>query len=282
MNRIHKILEQQLASENMDLDQIPENLLLNISQTYMELETRLSNSDHNHIDSVGELAAGVAHEVNNPLMIIQGNIFLLDKLTTFSDEKSEALYKERIIKINDNIQRIATILESLRILAVNNEVQDWEIVDSHFLVEQSLNLCNQKIQGIKAQLKLNSKPSDIMIRCIPGDIVKVIFSLLSNSIDAIEFSKEKWITIDVTTNDNSVYFKITDSGSGIKNDIISKIFNPFFSTKAPGKGSGLGLSISKKVIKKYGGDLIYDRSSGVTCFILSIPIATMNKICKTA
>lgn len=90
--------------------------------------------------------------------------------------------------------------------------------------------------------------------------------------DAIEFLPEKWVTIDINKIDQKIFVSIRDSGPGIKEEIVAKMMQPFFTTKSIGKGTGLGLSIALGIVQDHKGILTYDSTSEHTRFVLEIPI----------
>lgn len=113
----------------------------------------------------------------------------------------------------------------------------------------------------------------INIEVRPTQISQVLLNLLSNAIDAVEKSNEKWIELRGFTRDHSVFITVTDSGKGIPPVVASRLMEPFFTTKEVGKGTGLGLSISKRIIEEYRGQLYYDTSSPQTRFVIELPIS---------
>lgn len=107
--------------------------------------------------------------------------------------------------------------------------------------------------------------------CDRVQISQVMINFLSNAFDAIESHQEKWVEINC---EDDTYFDIitfTDSGHGIPPEVVEKMFNPFYTSKDVGKGTGLGLSISKGIMEKHGGEIMVDRTSKNTCFVLKIP-----------
>ena len=123
--------------------------------------------------------------------------------------------------------------------------------------------CSSK--GIKVAKNIDP---NLKLTCSPSALAQVILNLISNSIDAIESQKEKWISIESTISNKTLKIIVTDSGGGIPKEIVNKITQPFFSTKDPGKGTGLGLSISLQSIEKMNGKFYHNSEAENTQFVL--------------
>lgn len=223
------------------------------------------------LSSLGEMAGGIAHEINNPLAIIVGKTFQIKTLLT-----TPYVDIARIKEITENIEsttfRIAKIVKGLRNFARDGEGDPFESVLLERLIRETLDLCQIKFKEnkIKLETRINLS-SDSAIQCREVQISQVLLNLLNNSFDAIEGRDDPWITLEVLEFAESVTIKITDSGHGISSDIKNKLFQPFFTTKTIGKGTGLGLSISKGIIEQHHGSIFIDEQNKNTCFVIEIP-----------
>ena len=112
---------------------------------------------------------------------------------------------------------------------------------------------------------------DYSVVCRPSEISQVLMNLLGNSFDAVESQELKWVTLTVDQNEGKVNLAVTDSGKGVDTAIVQKIMDPFFTTKGIGRGTGIGLSISKGIAENHNGTLSLDTKSKVTRFVLEIP-----------
>jgi C4-dicarboxylate-specific signal transduction histidine kinase len=123
---------------------------------------------------------------------------------------------------------------------------------------------------------LEVEPVDlnIFVHCRPIQISQVILNLLNNASDALEFSSVRWIRLQVKQVAATVYISVTDSGPGISLSIQSRLMQPFATTKAPGRGTGLGLSLSKQMIEEHDGTLFVDWKSEATRFVIQLPSPT--------
>jgi C4-dicarboxylate-specific signal transduction histidine kinase len=224
--------------------------------------------------SLGEMAANIAHEINNPLTILA---FSGKKIKNLSEQNN--IDKERLIHfsnmINKTIDRMCKTINSLKRLARDAENDEHDYVNVYDMVERVLDLCqislNQK--GVKISTEFNGLPDDFNIHCKEVQITQVIVNLINNSVDAIlDNYASPWIKIDVKEVQGNIVFSIIDCGHGIPEEIQSKIFEPFFTTKEIGVGTGLGLSISAKSAKDHNGSLWIDNEMKNTTIRLELPV----------
>lgn len=137
------------------------------------------------------------------------------------------------------------------------------------IVDNALELCQEKLKNNSIYLKVNI-PEEIEVSCKEIQISQVIMNLISNSINAINAREEKWINIDSEIIDNTVRIKVIDSGNKIPEHIASKLMQPFFTTKEPGKGTGIGISISKGIIESHRGKFYLDQQAEHTTFVIEL------------
>lgn len=253
--------------------------------------------------SLGQLTAGIAHEINNPINFVYAGIDglntsldalmeILDKyeeIEDFSgldnileilneinrlkeklyfDETKESVH-DLINAIRDGAQRTAEIVEGLRNFSRINET-DLKKVNVHKGIESSLVLLNSKINQNKISVTKKYDPEISDINCYPGQLNQVFMNLISNAIEATEGSGE----IKITSRNTEEYVVITikDTGVGMSKEVMDKIFDPFFTTKDLGKGTGLGLSISFGIIEKHKGRLEVKSKPGLgSTFAIYLP-----------
>ncbi len=244
-----------------------------IKNTKDELEVQKLRAIHSSkLSALGEMAAGIAHEINNPLTIICGRVQELN-LRAMEGDLSNSEVALETEKINATALKIAKIIKSLKALSRSDE-QDPSIVTSvdeilSQVLEISTNSC--KAKGIK--LTWDNVSGDLKVACHPVQISQVLINLLRNSCDAIETLADKWIHIGVTvTAAENLQIRVTDSGLGIPPAIAEKIMTPFFTTKEPNRGTGLGLSVSQNLMVLQGGQLYLDKDSKNTCFVIQMPL----------
>lgn len=220
------------------------------------------------ISSLGEMASGIAHEINNPLSVIKG------KIQTVKHKLAELNHVEQVIgdldRMDSTVDRISKIIKGLRTFARSDEKSPFQSVDLQSLVQEVLDLCATKLHNSEIQVRLKNVGTQIL-SCRPVQIQQVLVNLLNNSIYAIENTQTKWIEIEVLDEEHSTTIMVTDSGPGIPQEIADRIMDPFYTTKPIGEGTGLGLSISYSILKEHGGEFIYDKKHKNTRFMLCLP-----------
>ena len=226
--------------------------------------------------SVGELAAGVAHEINNPINgIINYARIILD---TPDDPENTDLLK-RIIKEG---KRIASIVSNLLDFSRRRE-DSSEIVSSHKIVDNCLELIQHRFKNDMIQLVLDL-PKDLpLVSCNAQQIQQVLLNILSNGRYALNEryktqhpNKIFTISGEFLQHDKKEYVRLTltDNGTGIEHDIIERVFDPFYSTKPKGEGTGLGLSISHGLMQDNKGRLRIQTEPGEsTSLIVDLPVS---------
>lgn len=223
------------------------------------------------MSALGEMAGGIAHEINTPLAVIQLRTDQLMEAMVHG-ELDKALAQEALVSVQDTIRRIAKIIHGLKTFARDGKKDPMSVHSLRSIVEDSFSLCREKFANHSVELKLVAT-EDLYINCRPSEISQVILNLLSNSFDAIENKSEKWIHLEITRIDGLVELSVVDCGHGIPQEIREKIMEPFFTTKDLGKGTGLGLSISKGIVESHGGRLTVDAASDNTRLTVWLPIA---------
>ncbi len=222
------------------------------------------------MSSLGEMASGIAHEINNPLTVINSKLLILEKNLNATPLDVNKI-REHIKQIERTTLRIAKIVKGLSAFSRNTEDDPMEPAILTQILEDTLELCRERFINQNMAIKINiQKPVSVL--CRPHQLSQVLMNLFSNAYDAIVNQEDKWIAVDVFSEANFVKIRITDSGPGIPEEITEKMMEPFFTTKEVGKGTGLGLSISKGIIEEHGGHFSYDKTSGHTSFVIELPI----------
>ncbi len=218
--------------------------------------------------SLGEMASGIAHEINNPLAVIHGRAQRI-QIHAARLTKEEILVE--IEKINSMSLRIAKIVKGLKSFSRDANNDPFAPIPINDIIMDSINLCSEKIKTYGVDLQIQPI-KNIIINCRSVQISQVLINLISNSLDAVANLENKWIQIKTETQGDLLILSIQDSGNGIPIEIIDKIMQPFFTTKEAGNGTGLGLSISKGIIESHGGKLYLDPKQAHTCFKIELPI----------
>ncbi len=247
--------------------------LLEVAASKRELEEESIKTFHaSRLSSLGEMAGGVAHEINNPLTIIQG---MTKSLLIHDELKIDEQTKAKLTKINSATERIAKIVKGMKIIASKNDHVEHEVVKASKILELSLSLFEERFKNENVVF-ICDNANDPLIKCNSLQISQIIINLLSNAMDALAKSKdEPVLKLKVTENlpRKAVDIRVINTGPLIPDEISDKIFEPFYSTKSMEKGTGLGLSISQTLANGNGGSLSYEVYEGKVCFRLHLPIA---------
>lgn len=221
--------------------------------------------------ALGEMASGVAHEINNPLAIIVGKVHSIERILKLNNYQSTDL-ENGLQKIKQTAERIGKIVSGLRTFSRSGEHDPFSPEELRTIVEDSISLCSERFRNHGIILSIGEVP-DIKINCRMTQISQVFLNLLSNAFDAVQTENTKEVSVIFKLDQQSsfVNIEIVDSGPGIPENIAKNIMQPFFTTKEVGKGTGLGLSISSGIIEEHKGRLYLDQQSESTKFVISLP-----------
>jgi len=292
--------EQEKQNHLQEIEQWNKDLEKRVEEKVTELKStqgQLLQSEK--LASIGQLAAGVAHEINNPVGYINSNVGTLknyiDDLFKVLDayEQLEGLIevKSKLDNVNsikkdveldylrqdiidliaesqEGVTRVKQIVQDLKDFSHVDEAE-WQWVDLHKGIDSTLNVAHNEIK-YKAEV-VKEYGSIPQIECLPSQLNQVFMNLVVNATHAIE--ERGIITIRSGQVDDRVWISVSDTGKGIPDDVKKRIFEPFFTTKPVGKGTGLGLSLSFGIIEKHGGEVVVDSEVGVgTTFKIILPI----------
>jgi signal transduction histidine kinase len=222
--------------------------------------------------SLAEMSAGLAHEINNPLLIIKLKTARLGRFLK-QEHFDRAQIDTEFEAINRSVEKISTIVRGLGIFSGRGEgmlASSEQNVSE--IVSETVGLCRDNYNALGIELRFNGALS-FMVDCRRVDVMQVLFNLLGNAVDAVRPLSDKWILVEVREFERDIELSVTDSGTGISPDVARHLMQPFFTTKEPGQGTGLGLSISRGIAESHGGSLFYDDSAKNTRFVFMLPMA---------
>lgn len=296
------VLELMVTERTSELTKSNEELSITL-KNLKEAQTQLVGAEK--MASLGQLTAGVAHEINNPINFVTSNVnplrrdiedlqLVLNKYESIQPDdelKSKLEEIEKIKKeididyvreeinillngIQDGADRTAAIVKGLRNFSRMDEdiLKKTNIIEG---IESTLTLLNS---SIKNNIIVEKQYDEVVeIECYPGKLNQLFMNVLNNAIHAIDDmgykNKEGKILIKVSVENGNVIISIKDNGGGIPENIKQKIFDPFFTTKPVGKGTGLGLSIVYSIVKEHNGKVKIDSEIGKgTEFIFTFPV----------
>ena len=298
------ILETRVNERTIELKASNEELNKTLDDL-KEAESHLVESEK--MASLGQLTAGIAHEINNPINFVTSNVHPLkrdveilleavDTIQNFGLEEGDIAEKQKKIKeykeeidfdylkveidhllkgIDEGASRTAEIVKGLRVFSRLDE-DDLKKADLNEGLDSTLIIVNNMLSGGKT--KIIKEYADLpVVECYPGKLNQVFLNVLSNGIHAIDekFKGQEGgeLKIKTTYDEKNVYINISDNGTGMTEETKKKLFEPFFTTKEVGSGTGLGLSISWNTIKKHNGNIVVNSTLGEGSeFIFEIPI----------
>ena len=274
-----------------------------LQQTLDKLQQTQAHLIHSEkMSSLGQMVAGIAHEINNPVNFIKGNIGygfnyaqdLVELIELYQKNFQQPVseIEERIEDINFDflkedfldllnsmkvgVNRIKDIVRSLGIFS-HLDKAEIKAVNIHEGIDGTLMILNHRLSGNQKckDIEIVKEYGDIpLVNCYAGQLNQVFMNILSNAIDALQDKGDLIIIRTQMQGNSSVKISIIDNGPGIEKDIQKKLYDPFFTTKEVGKGTGLGMAISYQIIvEKHGGSLncLSELDRG-TEFEIKIPI----------
>jgi len=282
--------ETQVSQDGQELQEVRTRL--------QEVQQQLIHSER--MASIGQLAAGVAHEINNPIGYVHSNLGSLQEYlnnlfglielyqgvvygsTAVSPERRAEIDRHKrsidydfllhdlpqlLSESREGIDRVRRIVQDLRDFSRVDRVEAWSLYDLHRGLDSTIGIVWNEIK-YKAQLhkEYGNLP---LVECLPSQINQVFMNILVNAAQALEDNGE--IRVRTGHDNATVWIEISDTGTGIAAENLPRIFDPFFSTKPVGKGTGLGLSISYGIVKKHQGDIQVQSKPGSTVFRLVLP-----------
>ncbi|MBU4262514.1 MAG: response regulator [Proteobacteria bacterium] len=292
-------LERKNREYRDNLEQQVQERTLQLEQAFSDLKASQEQLLHQEkLATIGHLAAGVAHEINNPTGYIGSNlgtltkymgritefIYLLDGYcSTLPPEKSAELAaarknskidflvedsKDILIECLEGVGRIKKIVEGLKTFSRKDQNTSC-LANVNDCLENALTVAWNEL---KYKATVEKDYGDIpLIRCYPNQLAQVFMNLLVNAAHAID--NQGMIRIKTFTENDLIVVSITDTGCGISPEIQNKIFAPFFTTKKAGVGTGLGLSIVTEIVARHGGEISVESEVGKgSTFTISIPV----------
>lgn len=222
------------------------------------------------LNALGRLAAGIAHEVNNPLTIVYGQACRLRKLVS-ENTASRADLMQISEEIEEMSSRIVRIINGLRAFTRDGSNDPMEFASVKKIIEDTLVFCRHNFKAHGIELLVDEVPEDLQIHARPVQISQVLLNLLNNAFDIVSEAKKKWIRVSIAQTDSSLEIRVSDSGSGVPPELRPQLFEAFFTTKPVGKGTGLGLNIARTILSSHGGELFLDESAPHTTFVVRLP-----------
>jgi signal transduction histidine kinase len=250
-----------------------------IEEAHDEAERQLANQRagvlrSDRLRSLGEMAAGIAHELNQPLTGVRG---LAEHLLLAYEnhwEQDQKQIEDRLRRIVTEADRMTHIIEHVRLFARDAGKPEVDPVQVNDVVASSIQMLEAQFrsQGIELATRLQDDLPPVLANAF--SLEEVLLNLLSNARDAIaDSTTAASVVIQTRRSQNAVAIEVVDNGHGIPQDIAARVFDPFFTTKDPDQGTGLGLSISKGIIEELGGSISIESVAGAgTTVRIELPL----------
>lgn len=255
-----------------------------LKQAYQELQdTQAQLIQSGKLASIGELASGVAHELNQPLMVIRGTAQLALRNLGENNLNTKEMIEQMEV-VNRNTGRMMNIINHLRIFSRQSQ-SHFQPVDVNKIIEESFLMLSEQLRLHSIEVKKDLDANLPKVKGEASQMEQVIINIITNARDAVadcRLNVEKcrnkkaeykgMLEIITKKNQNLVEILVRDNGGGIPAECIENIFDPFFTTKEVGKGTGLGLSISYGIIKDHQGEIeVAETGPEGTTFRIKLP-----------
>lgn len=226
--------------------------------------------------SLGEMSGGLAHEINNPLTVVQGVSEALRPegvgggAAGMGAEKLGSL----LDRLDRSVERISKVVLLMRSFARDHKDDPMQLIPLADVIEGALGLSRQRLANHGIELKVAGIPEDWSLNCRAAQISQVVFNVVHNAFDAVkESTGDRWVKIETESGPLGYRVTVINSGPKIPKPIADRVFEPFFTTKAPGRGAGLGLSSSRTIVEGHGGSISLDLKGKYTTFTIQLPRA---------
>jgi len=273
--------QSAIAIENArafdEIAQLNKTLEARVDERTRELrDTQAQLVQSEKMRSLGQLVAGVAHELNNPIGFVHANLQLLDEyvgrllqpdLDPERRRKTQEAIAKLLLRSREGTERVKQIVQDLRTFSRTDqaELQQVKLEDE---IDRTLALIEGRLKGILVERDYGELPP---VRCYAGQLNQVFLNLLMNACDALD--GKGTIRIRTRTEGDGVLLEFEDDGPGMPEDVLSRIFEPFFTTKPVGKGTGLGLSLSHGIVTRHGGSMeVASRPGEGARFTIRLPL----------
>ncbi len=227
------------------------------------------------VKAIGELTAGISHEINNPLTVASGNMEILGFSLESEDLKGE---RENLSRCSENViealDRINVIIQGLKGFLHKEQQEKKQYIDLKEVVQNTLKLVESSYDEYGVQLKVELPEVTMVALGHKVRLEQVLINLLQNALDSVKAKGPDGLVelkLSKISGQKGLAFDVTDNGSGVDEDIRAKIFDTFFTTKAMGEGTGLGLSLCRKIAEDHQGSLEYLESDHGAHFRMSLP-----------
>lgn len=245
-----------------------------LKDSYKKIREQQQNLERiTEIAEIGTISSTVIHDVKNIIAVINlSNHQIAKQLKKPPAERLENKLQKSSQFLTDHIKKLISITEAMGVVnSKDNESLQFENFHLNGAISEVLTLCGEMLNKNDVKF-INEIPSTQYLEFNKNQFVQILLNLFINSVHAIQNQDNKWIRLQVHHDPDNIYLRVIDSGHGINTDEIEKIFNPYYTTKKAGKGSGLGLWSVKRLLEKNQANIKYEEYNGHTSFVIALPI----------
>ena len=259
LRELNETLEHRVETRSRELDEKKQQLLASQALAHQA----------NKLAALGEMASGIAHEINSPLQSITLMTFRMKRASEKNDNDA---CLDSIQRIENAVSTITNIIDGLRKMSRDSSNDIFEDTTPAEIINNVTSITTERyrLKGIVFTIGYHNL-GNILINCQQLRIGQILINLLNNSYDAVLCMADKWIKLELHDAGDFIQFWVIDSGNGIDTSDLQRVFEPMYTTKDIGLGTGLGLSISAEIARQHGGTLTIDSSAKNTTFILNLP-----------
>ena len=218
--------------------------------------------------ALGELAAGIGHEIANPLAVIVGNAHVLQSLEFAGNQEK---CSSRIAALLHAASKIKAIVDNLHSMSRIGAQDPHGPVDVVAVAKDAASFVAHKFSRHKVALRTSGLDVPLVLHGSEIQLFQTLVNLLSNGADAVAGTPEAWVELRCSASDTAIEIRCIDSGRGIAPEIRSRIFDPLFTTKPKGQGTGLGLSLVRRMVTANQGTISIDENAPNTTFVVTLP-----------
>lgn len=228
---------------------------------------------HERMASLGDMTTNIAHEINNPLTIVESSVMLIGRTLKKREQLDEQIQKF-LDQAKNNIFRITNLISAVRNLARKPKKEEMKAETVSDVLQDTLTIFIERANSCGTQLRINLDEPGFKekVFCSKPMLGQVFFNLFNNAFYEIEKTESPWIEISTKKIESQIIISFTDSGKGISDEVAEKIFLPFFTTKDVNVGKGLGLSTSYQIIEFHEGKLSINQDCPNTQFVIELPL----------
>lgn len=279
----------QYVVKPLDIIKLIETINKTIEPLILEQKNKKKEKEYQKIlleqakySAIGELTAGITHEINTPLTYMKSSFELIEMdIEEVENLEIKESIQSDLKTIKDGFQRIENIISSMKEIVGSNDtnmnygnVYSTLVVALSMAYNKSKHICNIELNGKKYHTNMDRQEYNFFTKINTGRIEQVWIVIINNALDELvkisDISKRK-LSIHISKDETNIYIKFSDSAGGINESILNKIFEPFKSTKNS-SGMGIGLSIAKKIVTNHKGVIeAYNENDGAT-FEVTLPI----------